>query len=107
MNCDSTGTPFAKNAHLAHKNRIRLLKFVNHFYIGGAERQFVQVANGLDWCRFDLDIACFKREGELLDSLKPELPVRTYPLHRSLYHWRSLLSQFQLMKDIRRSRFDI
>lgn len=88
-------------------NRIRILKFVNQFFIGGTEQQFVHVANGLDRSRFAVELGCFKREGPLLDSLEPDLPVHIYPLHGSLYNWRSLVSQFRLMNDVRKRRFDI
>src|SRR5262249_31929306 len=79
----------------SENNGIRVLKFVNQFFIGGTERQFVHVANGLDRSRFDVDLACFRRVGPLLDTLKPDLALRTYPLHGSLYNWRSMLSQIR------------
>jgi glycosyltransferase involved in cell wall biosynthesis len=87
--------------------RIRVLKFLNHFYVGGTERQFVHIANGLDRTRFDVDVACFKREGPLLDSLHAGIPVHTYPVRRNLYSSRSVLSQLRLMKDVRKRPFDI
>ena len=88
-------------------NRIRVLKFINNFYIGGTERQFVYAANGLDRSRFAVDVACFTREGPLIDSLSQDVQVHTYPLHGSFYSCRSILSQFRLMKDIRKRQFDV
>jgi glycosyltransferase involved in cell wall biosynthesis len=35
------------------------------------------------------------------------MPLHTYPLHGSLYHWRSIYSQFRLLKDVDRRQFDI
>lgn len=84
---------------------IKVLKILNHFFIGGTERQFVYVANGLDRSRFAVDVACLRRDGPLLDALKRDMPVHTYPLQRSCYSFRSLQSQFKLMKDVR--QFDI
>ena len=55
-------------------NRIKVLKFLNHFGIGGTERQFVYTANGLDSSRFDVEIACSLRDGPLLQKLRPEMP---------------------------------
>ena len=45
--------------------RIRLLKFVTVFAVGGTERQVVTLAEGLDRSRFELHLACFRRTGEL------------------------------------------
>jgi len=86
---------------------VRILKFLNHFFIGGTERQFIHVANGLDRSRFAVEIACLQRDGPLLDSLHPETPLHTYPVEGSLYSWRSICSQFRLVKDVRKRKFDI
>src|SRR5262249_49662287 len=91
----------------AQAGTIRVLKFVNHFFVGGTERQFVAVANGLDRSRFQADVACLRRDGPLVDSLKPDVAVHTYPVHGGSYTPRSLLSQLRLLKDVRRWRFDI
>ena len=88
-------------------NRIKVLKFLNHFGVGGTERQFVYTANGLDPSRFDVEIACFLRDGPLLQKLRPEMPVRGYPVQGSFYRFRSILSQLHLAKDIRSRRIDI
>ena len=88
-------------------NRIRVLKFINNFYIGGTERQFVYAANGLDRSRFAVDVACLTRKGPLIDSLSQDMQVRTYPAYGSFYSCRSILSQFRLLKDIRKRQFDL
>lgn len=88
-------------------NRIRVLKFINNFYIGGTERQFVYAANGLDRSRFAVDVACLNREGPLVGSLSPDVQVHTYPVHGSFYSCRSILSQLRLVKDIHKQRFDL
>ena len=89
------------------RNRIRILKFLNHFNIGGTERQFIHIANGLNPFKFDVEVACFRTEGPLLHSLRPEMPVLIYPVHKSFHHFRSILSQFRLAKDIRKRKIDI
>jgi glycosyltransferase involved in cell wall biosynthesis len=86
---------------------IRVLKFLNHFFIGGTERQFVHVANGLDPSRFAVDIACHRREGPLLETLHQDLPVHTYPVHGSFLHYKSIRSQVRLMRDVRKLKVDI
>src|SRR5262245_66642081 len=80
-------------------NRIRVLKFINNFYIGGTERQFVYAANGLDRSRFAVDVACLTREGPFIDSLSQDVQIHTYPAHGSFYSCRSILSQLRLVKD--------
>ena len=50
--------------------RVRLLKFVTLFAIGGTERQVVTLASGLDASRFHLHLACLRRTGELLDRMR-------------------------------------
>jgi glycosyltransferase involved in cell wall biosynthesis len=88
-------------------NRIKILKFLNHFYIGGTERQFVHVANGLDVSRFDVEIACLHRAGPLLQSLRAEIPVHLYAARGGFYRRRSILNQLRLARDIRTRRMDI
>jgi glycosyltransferase involved in cell wall biosynthesis len=88
-------------------NRIRLLKFLNHFGVGGTERQFIHVANGLDRSKFDVEVACFHRDGALLKTLRPEMPVRRYAVERGFYHPRSVLSQLHLANDVRQAKIDI
>jgi glycosyltransferase involved in cell wall biosynthesis len=49
--------------------RVRLLKFVTIFAIGGTERQVMTLASRLDASRYELHLACLRRTGELLDRL--------------------------------------
>jgi glycosyltransferase involved in cell wall biosynthesis len=87
--------------------RVRVLKFLNHFFIGGTERQFVYVANGLDRSQFSVDIACFRKDGPLVQTLRPDMPLHTYRVRGSSYSLPSLFSQLRLLRDVRRLRFDI
>lgn len=88
-------------------SRIKVLKFLNHFFVGGTERQFVQVATGLDQEQFEVEIACFKPKGPLLQVLRPEMPVHVYPANGSFYNRHSIVSQLRMMKDIRTRGIDI
>lgn len=132
MNRGSTGTPLADTPkesyeRCAHRplvesaapfeqvvsvtseveRRIRVLKFLSNFFIGGTERQFIYAANGLDRSRFAVEVGCLSREGPLLDSLSADVPVHTYPVHGSFYTWRSVASQLRLAKDVRKRQFDL
>ena len=62
-------------------NRIKLLKMLTSFQIGGTERQVVNLALGIDPARFDLHLACLRNSGALLGELntlqvpKPEFRI--------------------------------
>src|SRR6267142_2060168 len=49
--------------------RVKVLKFVTAFAVGGTERQFVHLTRGLDRARFDIQIGCFHRSGPLLNEI--------------------------------------
>lgn len=51
------------------RRRIKLLKMITNFHIGGTERQVVNLARGIDSSRFDLHLASLSHCGELLDEL--------------------------------------
>ncbi|HEY7792312.1 MAG TPA: hypothetical protein VIC33_17495 [Vicinamibacterales bacterium] len=58
---------------------IRLLKAVTLFGVGGSERQFTDLALGLDQSRFDLRIACLKQWGFFLKNFEDRrIPVREF-----------------------------
>lgn len=59
----------------------RILIFTNSFRIGGSEGQAVQLIKHLDRSRFDIHVACFDREGPLLDQLPADVgEVPGFPL---------------------------
>lgn len=65
-------------ATAAQPNRIRLLKMLTSFQIGGTERQVANLALRIDSSRFDLHLACLRNMGELrqeLESLQVPRPV--------------------------------
>lgn len=59
----------------------RILIFTNSFRIGGSEGQALQLIKHLDRSRFELHVACFDREGPLLDQLPSDIgEVVAFPL---------------------------
>lgn len=66
--------------------RIRLLFVVGNFVAGGAERHLLELWRRLDRDRFDVRIACFRREGQFLDDVeRTGWPVIDLRLHGRLY----------------------
>lgn len=91
----------------AARERIRLLKFVTLFAIGGTERQVVNLAKGLDRTRFDLRLACLNRVGELLSECDAERwPIAEYRIHR-LYGFGTLRRQWELVRHLRRDGIQV
>ena len=59
----------------------RILIFTNSFRIGGSEGQALQLIKHLDRSRFELHVACFDREGPLLEQLPSDIgEVVAFPL---------------------------
>jgi len=78
--------------------RMRLLKFVNVFDIGGTERQVVNLGQVLDPSKFQLHLACFERGGCYLSELEPlRLPLSEYSI-RSLYGVKTFAEQLRFAK---------
>lgn len=87
--------------------RVRLLKFVTAFASGGTERQFVNLAVGLDRERFDVRFGCLKRFGQLIDELDArQIAVDEYPI-RSFYRPSAWAAQCRLARDLRAAQVDI
>ncbi len=91
----------------AERDRIRLLKFVTIFAIGGTERQVVNIGKGLDRTRFDLQFACLHRIGELLAECHEQgWSISEYKIRR-LYGWATWKLQVAFAKQLRRQRIQI
>jgi glycosyltransferase involved in cell wall biosynthesis len=87
--------------------RVRLLAFTTLFAIGGTERHLMNLTDGLNHARFDLEFACLKRQGEFLDDLQARgLRVREYPV-TNLYGPRTLGQELRFGRALRRDRIDI
>jgi L-malate glycosyltransferase len=87
--------------------RIQILQFVDSFHLGGAERQFLNLIDGLDEREFQIHVACFRAAGELRGELRPEgPPLVEYPMH-SLRSPEALLRLASLVRFLTRRRIAI
>ncbi len=67
-------------------SRIRLLYVVGNFVAGGAERHLLELWSRLDRSRFEVEIACFHREGQFLAEVEAlGWPVHELGVGRRLY----------------------
>lgn len=88
--------------------RIRLVKFLTIFGIGGTEKQVVNLTKRMDRESFDLSFGCTSRWGALLDEVvkRQRIEVLEYPL-TSLYDFNAFRQQFRFARALRRSRTQI
>ncbi|HEY0783776.1 MAG TPA: glycosyltransferase, partial [Thermoanaerobaculia bacterium] len=87
--------------------RIQILQFIDSFHLGGAERQFLNLIDGLDDREFQIHVACFRAAGELRDELRPEgPPLREYTM-RSLRSPAALLRLASLVRFLISRRISI
>src|SRR4051812_7164590 len=88
-------------------DRVRLLKFVTDFRIGGTERQFVTLSQRLDRTLFDVNLACLVRRGDFLSQVADaHATMLEYPI-TSLHNLGSLVAQGRLARDLRRRQIEI
>lgn len=87
--------------------RVRLLKFVTIFAIGGTERQVAAVAEGLDRSTFELRLACLRRTGLLLERVEQlEHKVVDYRIS-NLYGHRAFAERIRFARYLRRHAVEI
>ena len=87
--------------------RIRLMKFVTLFAIGGTERQVINIGKGLDPGHFDLRFACLHRFGELLAECDAQSwSIAEYDISR-LYGYATLKKQMEFARSLRRQDIQI
>lgn len=88
--------------------RIRLVKFLTIFGIGGTEKQVVNLAKRMDRSAFDLSFGCTNRWGALLDEVVQHqgLEVSEYPLSR-LYGLNAFRQQLRFASVLRKNRTQI
>jgi glycosyltransferase involved in cell wall biosynthesis len=88
-------------------NRIKVLKFLTNFNIGGTERQFVQMVQQMDLDRFDLRLGCFARRGGFLPLVESRgIPLTEFTIRR-LYSPFTLWRQLQFAHYLRWNRFQV
>jgi glycosyltransferase involved in cell wall biosynthesis len=83
-------------------SRIRLLEFLTYFYLGGTERQVMNLSTGIDRDLFDLHLGCLGKVGEYLEEATSRgTPVMEYKID-SLYNlasWKTRLRFGQYLHD--------
>ena len=88
-------------------NRVKLLKFVAFFAIGGTERHVVNLSRELDTSKFELHLVCFKRWGELLGEIETlGVPISEYKIN-SLYSPQTLRQQLRFSGFLRRNQIQV
>jgi glycosyltransferase involved in cell wall biosynthesis len=88
-------------------NRIKVLKFLTNFNIGGTERQFVQMVQQMDLDRFDLHLGCFARRGGFLPLVESRgIPLTEFSIRR-LYSPVTFWRQLQFAHYLRWNRFQV
>jgi len=82
-------------------DKIKVLKFLTHFGVGGTERQFVYTTAGLDRSRFDVRVGCLARIGPFMKDVEAlDVPISVYPTH-SMYSYQTLRAQLRFARQIR------
>ena len=92
----------------AAAERIRLLKFLALFGIGGTEKQTVNLAKRIDRAVFDLSFGCLSRWGELTGEAEQLQggTIAEYPLH-SFFELNAFRQQWRFYRALRRDRIQI
>ena len=60
--------------------QIPVAVFITSFHPGGTERQMTELVRRIDRRRFDVQVACFHREGAWLRSVEECAPVTAFPI---------------------------
>ena len=92
---------------LRSPDRIRLLKFMTIFNIGGTERQVVNLVENIDRSRFDVQMACFRRTGPFLQNFVTlGVPISQYDI-KTLYRPQTVWQQMRLASCLRQQRVQV
>src|SRR5689334_14539915 len=87
--------------------RLNVLEFVTLFGIGGTERQVLNLVQGLDTSRFDVEVACLRRWGALLPEIEATgVPITEYKT-TSLYNPIAVWNQMKFLKHLRKRKVEI
>ena len=87
--------------------RIRLLKMLTNFRIGGTERQVANLVPRIDPDRFELHLACLSKAGELLNEIMAlEIPKPEFNISR-LYGPNTFLQTVRFANYLRTHRIQI
>lgn len=100
-------SPESRGKTLMRPGRIKLLKFVTLFEIGGTERHFVSLVRRLDPSRFELSVACLRRTGAFLKEIESmRIPLAEYNIH-SLRSRGAFKEEFRFGRRVRRDQIQI
>lgn len=91
----------------ASADRIRLLEFITFFYLGGTERQMVNLIKGLEPEQFELHAGCFGKVGPFLEEVNSlGVPISEYKTG-SLYSLGSMRARLRFAGYLRKHSIDI
>jgi glycosyltransferase involved in cell wall biosynthesis len=87
--------------------KIRLLKFVSDFNIGGTERQVLALAREFHPSRLELHLGCLRRRGELLEEIQAAgIPLNEYRIPR-LHSFTTMRQQLKFARYLKKECIDI
>lgn len=87
--------------------RTRVLQFLTFFYIGGTERQVMNLTTGLDPERFDLHMGCLGKVGEFLaEAVSRNIPVSEYKI-QTLHGPGSWYARFNFARYLHRHSIEV
>jgi len=99
--------PASQHSVSDQPGRIRLLKFLTCFAIGGTERQVLNLGKALAPSRFELHLACLGRWGYFLKEVEASgIPVLEYKI-KSLFYPGTFKEQCKFAGHLRRYRIQI
>ncbi len=85
--------------------RIRVLFVAGNFVAGGAERHLLELWRRLDRTRFEVEIACFRREGQFLGEVEAlGLPILDLQVGRRIYDPSGLRGFIRLLSKVQSFR---
>jgi len=88
--------------------RVRVLFVVGNFVAGGAERHLLELWRRIDRARFEVEIACFRREGQFTAEVEAlGWPVHELGVGRRLYGPAGARALARLVGQVRRFRPDV
>src|SRR5690625_3359933 len=107
ISADNVDMPNQQQYTSLEINKIRLLKFMTRFGIGGTEKQVVNLSKRLDHNVFDLRFGALQRLGILANELEGSgFSIEEYPINH-LYGYKTLRRQWQLSRALKRDRIQI
>ena len=84
------------------KRRIKISYFIGSLRLGGAEKQVVELALGLDPSRFEVEICCINQGGPMVESVREAgIPVHIHKVYLP-YGKYSPASYLHLYREIRK-----